>query len=85
MRTLILCLLLCIKVSNVYSIKCWSCGYAEDEDGNRMEIPAKFQDQNVSFCDDFIDASKIKNLTKEYPKVPLYPTEITEAFRILIR
>ena len=43
-----------------------------------MEIPAKFQDQNVPFCDDFIDASKVKNLTKEYPKVSLYPTEITE-------
>ena len=69
---------MCTKASNVYSIKCWSCGYAEDEDGNRMEIPAKFQDQNVPFCDDFIDTSKIKNLTKEYPKVSLYPTEFTK-------
>ena len=64
-------LLLCTQLSNIYSIKCWSCGYAEDEDGNRIPIPSKFRDQNIPFCEDFIDENSDKNLTKEYPKVGL--------------
>ena len=57
------------QFSNVYSIKCWSCGYAEDENGNRIAIPSQFQDQNVPFCGVFIEETKDENMTKEYPKV----------------
>ena len=69
MNIAIVILLVLAPFAQVYSIKCWSCGYAEDENGNRMEIPPEFLDQSVPFCGDFIDESKIKNLTKEYPKV----------------
>ena len=69
MNNAIVILLVIAPFAQVYSIKCWSCGYAEDENGNRMEIPTEFQDQSVPFCGDFINESKMKNLTKEYPKV----------------
>ena len=65
----IVILLVLAPFAQVYSIKCWSCGYAEDENGNRIEIPTEFQDQSVPFCGDFINENKMKNQTKEYPKV----------------
>ena len=65
----ILSLILSMEVSIVHSIKCWNCGYAEDEMGNRMKIPVMFDDKGVSFCDDFIDGTANTNSTKDYPKV----------------
>ena len=62
-------ILLSGQIWNVCSIKCWNCGYAEDDLGNRVRIPNIFQDKNISFCGDFIDQPTEKNLTKDYPNV----------------
>ena len=50
-------------------IECWNCGYVEDSDGKRIEIPQRFLDGNVTFCDDFADPHPGLPMTKVYPNV----------------
>ena len=60
------------QILMVYSIKCWNCGYAEDDLKNRVPIPNMYEDENISFCDDFIHPTEDANLTKDYPRVNLH-------------
>ena len=73
----ILSLILSMQLSIVHSIKCWNCGYAEDEKGNRMKIPVMFDDKGIPFCDDFINGTANTNSAKDYPKVRTEPLQFT--------